>query len=97
MPDFNYQQLDELIHSRIRLAIMSILISVDQAEFMFLKEQIHTTDGNLSANLRKLENAKYITMTKRFLKRKPVSSYRITEKGKLAFEKYVERIEKFIG
>ena len=96
MPDFHYQQLDDLIHSRIRLSIMSILIGVDQAEFKFLKEQVKTTDGNLSVHLRKLEKAKYITMTKRFLKRKPVSSYRITQKGKYAFEKYVERIEKLI-
>jgi DNA-binding PadR family transcriptional regulator len=96
MPDFHYQQLDDVIHSRIRLAIMSILIGIDQAEFKFLKEQVKTTDGNLSVHLRKLEKAKYITMTKRFFKRKPVSSYRITQNGKDAFEKYVERIENFI-
>jgi DNA-binding PadR family transcriptional regulator len=96
MPDFNYLQLDDLIHSRIRLAIMSILIGIDQAEFRFLKEQVKATDGNLSVHLRKLEKAGYITMTKRFHKRKPVSSYRMTQKGRAAFEKYVERIEKLI-
>jgi DNA-binding MarR family transcriptional regulator len=96
MPDFNYQRLDNIIHSRIRLAVMSILIGVDQADFKFLKEQVKTTDGNLSINLKKLEEAKYITMTKKFIKRKPLSIYRITPKGREAFKEYVERIENFI-
>ncbi len=96
MADFNYQQLDEIIHSRIRLAIMSILVGIDQAEFTFLKEQVKTTDGNLSIHLKKLEDAGYIAATKRFLNRRPVSSYRMTPKGKTAFEKYVAKIEKLI-
>jgi DNA-binding PadR family transcriptional regulator len=96
MADFDYQQLDEVIHSRIRLAVMSILAGIDQAEFTFLKEQVKTTDGNLSIHLRKLEGAGYIASTKQFLNRRPLSSYRMTPKGRLAFGKYVEKIEKLI-
>ncbi|HEX9972031.1 MAG TPA: transcriptional regulator [bacterium] len=96
MPDFDHQKLDDIIHSRIRLAIMSILIGIDQAEFTFLKEQVNTTDGNLSIHLKKLEEAKYITVIKKFIKRKPVSIYRITQNGRIAFGKYVDQIEKFI-
>lgn len=97
MTDFNYQQLDELIHSRIRLAIMSILYGVEQAEFTFLKKTVNTTDGNISIHLRKLEDAGYIDVNKKFVDRKPVSNYRITEKGRKAFKIYVERLEKFIN
>jgi DNA-binding transcriptional ArsR family regulator len=96
MADFDYQQLDEVIHSRIRLAVMSILAGIDQADFTFLKKQIKTTDGNLSIHLRKLEKAGYIASTKQFLNRKPLSSYRMTSKGSIAFGKYVEKIEALI-
>jgi DNA-binding MarR family transcriptional regulator len=96
MPDFDYQQLDDRIHSRIRLAIMSILIGVEQAEFNFLKQQVKTTDGNLSIHLRKLEEAGYITVKKGFVDRKPQSLYRITRKGRDAFADYIAQLEKFI-
>jgi DNA-binding HxlR family transcriptional regulator len=96
MPDFDYQQLDDRIHSRIRLAIMSILIGVEQAEFNFLKQQVKTTDGNLSIHLRKLEEAKYITVKKEFVERKPQSQYRLTRKGRDAFAAYIAQLEKFI-
>ena len=96
MPDFDYQQLDDRIHSRIRLAIMSILIGVEQAEFNFLKKQVKTTDGNLSIHLRKLEEAKYITVKKEFVDRKPQSQYHITRKGRQAFAEYIAQLEKFI-
>jgi len=96
MSDFDYQQLDDIIHSRIRLAIISILISIDQSDFIFLKNQVNTTDGNLSVHLRKLEEAEYITVTKTFEDRKPISYYQITPKGREAFKLYVERLEKFL-
>jgi DNA-binding MarR family transcriptional regulator len=96
MSDFDYQQLDDIIHSRIRLAIMSILVSVDQVDFIFLKKQVNTTDGNLSVHLRKLEDADYITVTKTFEDRKPISYYQITPKGRKAFKLYVERLERFL-
>lgn len=96
MTEFNYQQLDEIIHSRIRLAIMAVLITVDVSEFTFLKEKVNATDGNLSTHLKKLEDAGYIAVSKSFENRKPVSRYMLTQKGRKAFEIYVDRLEKLI-
>ena len=96
MPDFDYTQLDDIIHSRIRLAVMTVLVGVEAAEFTFLRDKVGATDGNLSVHLKKLEDAGYITVDKRFVDRKPVSSYRLTAKGRRAFEKYVERLEAII-
>ncbi len=96
MSDFDYQQLDEIIHSRIRLAIMAVLISAEDADFNFLKEKVNATDGNLSIHLKKLEESGYISVKKEFLDRKPHSLYCLTKKGKSAFEKYVEQLEKLI-
>jgi len=96
MKDFDYQQLDEIIHSRIRLAIMSVLISVEEAEFNFLKEKVNTTDGNLSTHLKKLEDAGYIAVSKTFQNRKPISRYILTKKGKQAFEIYIQKLENLI-
>jgi len=96
VPDFDYQQLDEIIHSRIRLAIMAVLVAVEAAEFTFLREKVGATDGNLSVHLKKLEEAHYVAVDKRFVARKPVSSYKLTAKGRKAFELYVERLENLI-
>ena len=96
MNEFDYQQLDEIIHSRIRLAIMAVLITVDEAEFIFLRDKVNTTDGNLSTHLKKLEDAGYIAVNKSFEQRKPVSRYLLTQKGRKAFELYVERLERLI-
>lgn len=96
MKNFDYHQLNDIIHSRIRLAIISVLVAVDEAEFNFLKEKVKTTDGNLSVHLRKLEEAEYIDVKKEFIGRKPVSTYRLTKKGRKAFEVYVENLEKLI-
>ena len=94
--DLDYRQLNDLIHSRIRLAVMAILVSNDTAGFTFLKEKTGTTDGNLSTHLSKLEDAGYITVNKRFVDKKPLSTYRITQKGREAFEEYIEMLERFI-
>ena len=96
MSDFNYRQLDEIIHSRIRLAVMAVVISVDEAEFTYLKEKVNTTDGNLSSHLKKLEEAGYIAVSKSFENRKPVSRYMLKQKGKQAFEIYVKRLENML-
>lgn len=96
MTDFDYLQLDDVIHSRIRLAIMSVLISVDEAEFTFLRDKVNATDGNISVHLKKLEEAGYILVNKNFVDRKPVTSYRLSAKGRKAFELYVERLESLI-
>lgn len=96
MSEFNYQQIDDIIHSRIRLAIMAVLIAVDEADFNFLKEKVQATDGNLSVHLKKLEEAKYIEVTKLFVDRKPQTRYKLSEDGRKAFEAYVEQLEKMI-
>ncbi len=96
MTDFDYQQLDELIHSRIRLAIMAVLVSVDEAEFTFLREKVGATDGNLSIHLKKLEEAGYISVTKQFVEKKPVSRYKLSKKGRKAFETYIDKLEAMV-
>ena len=96
MPDFDHQQLDDIIHSRIRLAVMSVLVSVEEADFTFLRDKVNATDGNISVHLRKLEEAGYIAVNKTFVDRKPTTSYRLTAKGRKAFELYIERLESFI-
>ena len=96
MQDFNYQQLDDIIHSRIRLAILSVLIAIDEADFIFLREKVGATDGNLSTHLRKLEEAEYVAVQKQFVDKKPQTTYKLTDKGRAAFEAYVNRLESMI-
>ena len=94
--DFDHTQLDDLIHSRIRLAVMSILAASDAVEFTFIRDRTKTTDGNLSTHLRKLEDAGYIQVEKEFIGRKPVSRYSLTDTGRQAFAAYVERLEQML-
>ena len=96
MSEFDYQQLDDIIHSRIRLAVMSLLIGLEEAEFNFLKEKVNATDGNLSVHLKKLEDAGYISVKKEFINRKPRTMYALTKNGRKAFEDYLEQLEKMI-
>jgi DNA-binding MarR family transcriptional regulator len=96
MTQYDYTQLDDVIHARIRLAVMSVLITVEEAEFTFLREKVNTTDGNLSIHLKKLEEAGYITVNKRFVDRKPQSTYRISETGRNALEEYIEKLEQLL-
>ena len=96
MSEFNYQQLDDVIHSRIRLAIMALLITVEEAEFVYLREKVNATDGNLSVHLKKLEDAGYVSVKKEFIKRKPRTMYSISKNGRKAFEAYLEHLEKLI-
>ncbi len=94
--EFDYQKLDDTIHSRIRLVAMAVLMSVEEADFTFIRDAVKTTDGNLSVHLRKLEESGYIAVSKRFLERKPQSSYRLTDTGREAFARYVASLEKMI-
>ena len=90
-----YKELDPLLHSQIRLAVMSLLISVKSAEFCFLLENINTTKGNLSFQLSKLEEAEYIIITKSFKGKYPLTTCEITEKGHKAYENYVNSIDDY--
>ena len=96
MKNFDYQNIDDIIHSRIRLAIMAVLVSVDEAEFIYLREKVGATDGNLSVHLKKLEDAKYISVKKSFAKRKPITHYKLTAAGRKAFEVYIDSLEKLL-
>lgn len=93
---FDYRALDQTIHAPIRLAVMSVLATVEYAEFVALKEKTQATDGNLSVHLRKLEEAGYILVTKQIVNRKPQSTYRITEQGRTAFRAYLATIARML-
>lgn len=93
MSTFDHTRLDDLIHSRIRLAIMAVLGGVERAEFTYLRDAVKTTDGNLGAHLAKLEAAGYVAVDKRFVERKPVSHYRLTAAGRRAFESYLKTLD----
>jgi len=95
MPSEKLAPLDPIIHSRTRLAVISILASVKEASFPYLKETIGTTDGNLSVSLSKLEKAGYITIKKTFKGKRPLTTCRITEKGKKAFAAYLKTLETY--
>ncbi len=92
-----FKELDPLLHSQLRLAVMSLLISVDSAEFTFLKEKTNSTAGNLSVQLDKLEQAGYIIIEKSFRGKKPLTTCRISKKGIKAFEEYVNVLKQYIN
>ncbi len=89
-------ELDPLLHSQLRLGIMSILMSVASAEFTFLKEKTNSTAGNLSVQLDKLSEAGYINIEKSFKGKKPLTTCKITKKGIKAFEEYVNALKQYI-
>ncbi len=90
-----FKDLDPLLHSQVRLAIMSILIGVKSAEFGYLLEHINTTKGNLSFQISKLKNAGYIEVIKSFKGNYPLTTCSITEKGINAYEVYVNAIDDY--
>lgn len=90
------KKLDPLLHSELRLAIMSLLISVNKAEFTYLKEQTESTAGNLSVQITKLEEAGYLKVEKGFKGKMPQTICSVTKKGMEAFEKYVEDLKEYL-
>lgn len=88
--------LDPLLHSGLRLAVMSILLSAESADFSYLKTQTGATAGNLSVQIDKLEKAGYIVVTKGFKGKMPQTTCRITDKGHRAFEEYVDALRSYI-
>lgn len=91
-----FDKLNPVIHSRVRLAVLSILVSVKEADFNYLKKTIGTTDGNLSANLSKLEEVGYISIKKTFRGKKPLTTCSISGKGREAFSEYLKALESYI-
>ena len=91
-----FKELNPLLHSELRLGVMSILISVEEADFTYLKQETKATAGNLSVQIDKLSKAKYIEVIKTFKGKMPCTLCRITPKGIEAFEEYVEALKSYI-
>ncbi len=91
------KELNPLLHSQLRLAVMSILISVEEADFVYLKEKTESTVGNLSVQLTKLSDAEYISIIKGYKGKRPQTTCRITDKGRQAFTEYVETLKTYLN
>jgi DNA-binding transcriptional ArsR family regulator len=91
-----FKDLDPILHSQLRLAVMSLLISVKEAEFTFLKEKTGATAGNLSVQIQKLKEAGYVEVTKQFKDNYPQTVCKITQQGVKAFELYVKNLQQYI-
>ena len=92
-----FKDLDPILHSQLRLSVVSILMSVEEANFSFLKEETQATSGNLSIQIKKLQGAGYIKVKKEFKNNYPNTSLSITKKGVEAFENYVANLKKYIN
>lgn len=92
-----FKNLDPLLHSQVRLAIMTLLLDVKSAEFSYLLENISTTKGNLSFQITKLKEAKYITVKKSFRKNYPLTTLSITDTGIKAYKAYVDAISSYFN
>lgn len=91
-----FNPLDPLLHSQLRLAVISLLMGVEEAAFVYLKEKTNATAGNLSIQLDKLSKAGYITIKKSYKNNYPVTTCRITRTGIQAFEKYVADLKQYL-
>lgn len=92
-----FKDLDPILHSQLRLAVMSLLIGVKEAEFTFIKESTNSTAGNLSVQIQKLKEAGYIDVTKKFKDNYPLTTCKITRKGIDAFEVYVKNLQEYLN
>jgi predicted transcriptional regulator len=91
-----FEPLDPLLHSQLRLAIISLLMSVEEADFTHIKEKTNSTAGNLSVQVNKLKDAGYIKVDKAFKDNYPLTTCKITEKGIHAFETYLNALRSYI-
>ncbi len=91
-----FKELDPILHSQLRLAIVSLLISVEEAEFTFIKEKTGASSGNISVQLNKLKEANYIDIAKQFKNNYPQTTCKITVEGIAAFEKYVAALQSYV-
>lgn len=95
--DLDMSEIDKLIHEPVRLSIIAHLAVLESADALFLKNQIGLTWGNLSTHLKRLEDAGYVEVIKEFIDRKPVTSLKLTEAGRDAFQSYRERMTGFLN
>ena len=93
---FDIEGIDEVIHGRVRLGVMAYLSGAGSADFNTLKARLQATDGNLSAHLRKLEDAGFVTVEKSFVNRKPLTTLILTDAGRTAFAAYLDAIGKLV-
>lgn len=92
-----FKELDPILHSQLRLAVVSLLISVKEAEFTFIREKTNATAGNLSVQIQKLKEAGYIDVVKQFKDNYPQTICKITPEGITAFETYVKNLQSYLG
>jgi DNA-binding HxlR family transcriptional regulator len=90
-------ELNPVIHGKLRLALLSLLTGVEQAEFTWLRNKTGSTDGNLGAQLARLEEAGYVRVKKEFVQRKPKTLYCMTDAGRQALMKYVQALKQLLG
>ena len=90
-------ELNPVIHGKLRLALLSLLSGVEEAEFTWLRSKTGSTDGNLGAQLLKLEEAGYVAIEKKFVQRKPQTLYRMTDAGREALTRYVQALKQLLG
>ena len=88
-----FDHLDKILEHRLRLQIMSVLVTNDVFDFNSLKEVLNVTDGNLASHIKALEKEKYLSVTKTFIDRKPNTKYKITERGRTSFKKHLDALE----
>jgi DNA-binding MarR family transcriptional regulator len=91
-----FDSLDKTLEHRVRLQIMSVLVTEDGLDFNSLKEMLNVTDGNLASHIKALEKEKYVSVNKTFIDRKPNTKYKITEKGRTSFKKHLDALEQVI-
>ncbi|MCG8527479.1 MAG: transcriptional regulator [Opitutales bacterium] len=91
-----FKELDPMLHSQLRLSIVSILMTVEEANFNYIKEKTNATSGNISIQIKKLQEKGYISVNKSFKNNYPNTSLSITDKGKSAFETYVQNLKQYI-
>jgi DNA-binding PadR family transcriptional regulator len=96
-PKLELPELNPVIHGKLRLALLSLLATVEEAEFTWLRARTGSTDGNLGAQLMKLEEAGYVTVEKKFVQRKPQTLYRMTDSGRAALTEYVQALKLLLG
>lgn len=91
-----FKELDPILHSQLRLAVMSLLIGVKEAEFTFIKDKTNATAGNLSVQIQKLKDVGYVEVTKQFVNNYPQTTCKITPVGIAAFEAYVKALQEYL-
>jgi DNA-binding MarR family transcriptional regulator len=95
-PALDYREIDDVIHGRVRLAVMAYLSGAGSADFGQLRDKTGVTDGNLSANLRKLEDAGYISIEKKFVDRRPLTTCCLSDHGRTAWIAYLDRLHRML-